>query len=139
MSDDFKLSEESAAAQIDSLLDYYRIKLDRVLPIQGAAIRSDIIDSIRRGEVEVEIGADGIVVKQNLARAYKKIPNTIEYKEVSGRAKQIAMKLAKDADEYERLLLFVGYLTGLDKTLLPDLLSVDNRNMERLGTLLFLA
>jgi len=138
--DDYKLSEESATAQYDLILSYYRLKPERAMSqVQSNMFRADLTDSIRRGEIEVDIGENGISIKQNLVRTYKKIPSTIEYREVGGKAKQIAMKLGGDSNEYDKMLVFVGYLTGIDKTLLPELLSVDNRNMERLSTLLFLA
>lgn len=139
MSEEYKLSEESAFEQYKKLIDYYDIDPSVVLPTQINMLKNVLVKAIRRGALEIEVNENGIEIKQHITKPPKGLSTPLVYQEVTGRAKQIVSQLGESASTYDQMVTFVAFLTKEEKSLLPDLVSKDHKVMEMMGTLLFLA
>ena len=119
---EYKLSAESAEAELDKLLEYYEIDIDD-LPVESIsgikAVLKKMVKFIRLGRLEIKI-EDGIQCIQTLRDSEA----TITYKELTGKAKT-AMGTKEMADQHGRIFALLGALSDGEAVVLklkgPDL------------------
>ena len=119
---EMKLSEESAQEQLNQLLDYYEIDFTDIPTDQKNAfdmIGKKLVKFIRQGRLEIKI-EDGIQCIQTLRNG----TTTIEYKELSGKAKS-AMGTKSAEDGNGRIYALMGALSDGEAAIIqlkgPDL------------------
>lgn len=128
------LSEDSAAAQLDRLIDYYEIELDDLPPASKDSIDATmkkLVKFIRKGRLEINL-EDGIQCIQTLRDGKTKII----YKELCGKAK-IAMGSKIETDHHGRLFALLGALSD-GETAVTQLKGPDLSLAECLGGLFLL-
>lgn len=130
----YKLSEDSAKAVLDKLIDYYEIDFDD-LPASSKdgmeAVFKKLVKFIRLGRLEVKI-QDGIQCIQTLRDG----STTIIYKELNGKAKT-AMGTKKETDQNGRIYALLGALSE-GETMITKLKGPDLSLAELLGGLFLL-
>jgi len=134
--DGYILGEKAAKEQLDKMLKYYRIKVDKIEDkILKNAIKGGIgrlIESIRYGELEFKF-EDGIQTIQHL----KNGKGEIKYREIDGRAKtQMAGK--EPNDHYGKSYALMGALSEWGEDAIQNLKGTDLSLTEVLG-LVFLS
>ena len=125
------LSEESAQAQLDTLLDYYDIDPESMEADQKKAVNfslNKIRSGIRQGFIEIS-DDDGLKITQTLREPPGDV-KSISYNRVTGKAK-VAMK--DNATEHERCYQLVGSITGLGAKAIANLSLNDLKYCEALG------
>lgn len=129
-----KISAESAAAQVDELLDYYDVdpKSD-----MGAAVRSKLIRYYQRGDLEHLRDDKGrIKIRQHLREAPGAV-SAYEYGALTGAAR-VAMDTYNPQEFYQRLHALMGGLSGLGEAALLALTGRDRQVMETLAQVFLL-
>lgn len=118
----YKLSTESAEAELDKLLEYYEIDIDDLPPesISGIeAVLKKMVKFIRLGRLEIKT-EDGIQCIQTLRDS----ETAITYKELTGKAKT-AMGTKETTDQHGRIFALLGALSDGEAVILklkgPDL------------------
>lgn len=113
--DKFKLSEESAAAVIQKILDKYNIDMEADFPSEED--RKDfnrflgkIIKAARLGLLEVKDDDKGFKVIQHMQSGNKDAD--LVYREIDGQAKIASAGVAK-GDNYGRIYSIMGSLSGV--------------------------
>lgn len=134
----YKLSADTAKAELEKLFDYYELDIDEIEDeTMRNAIRQGyerLVKAVRLGRLE--IGADdknGIQVMQTLRRG----GDPIIYREIDGNAKT-AMAGKKTDDHYGKAYALLGSLSNLGETAIKNLKGVDLSLAEVLG-LIFLS
>lgn len=131
---EYKLSEESASAILDKLIEYYEIDLDDLPSASKDSIDATmkkLVKFIRKGRLEINT-EDGIQCIQTLRDGKTKIT----YKELCGKAK-IAMGSKKETDHHGRLFALLGALSD-GETTIAQLKGPDLSLVECLGGLFLL-
>ena len=130
----FKISRESAEAELKRFLDYYEIDGGDFNEEQLKAheqSKERIIKAIRLGRLEV--GEDGFTLIQTLRDPVGE-SSTITYGELRGKAK-VSMKSKSDTDYYGRCYAVLGALSGLGDTAIINLRGVDLSLAECIGSI----
>lgn len=128
------LSEESAQELLDQFTAYYEIDTENLPDALKSAMTyclSHMKRAIRTGRLEIEVGDETIVIKQNLRKELPGVGKTLTYKEVSGAAK-IPMK--EDSGNYGKVYTFLGALSGEGVGAIAKLKGADMSLAESLGT-----
>lgn len=129
---DYKISEESARAQLDELYTYYEINFDDMPDSLKDALKATdrkLVKAVRLGRIE--IGSDGngtIQVIQILRNG-----ETLTYREIDGKAK-VAMGGKDENDSYGKAYALMGSLSGVGEAGIQQLKSHDLSVVECLGT-----
>lgn len=128
---EYKLSEEAAQEQLDSLLDYYEIELEDLPEAQRQAVKASVrklVKAIRIGRLEIDFDGNGaVVVRQNIRAG-----EPLTYREIDGKAK-VAMGNKEANDSYGRAYALMGSLCGLGETAISQLKGPDLSLVETLG------
>jgi hypothetical protein len=106
------LSKETAAAQVQSLLDFYEFDLEDFTQEQKDALNTALRrfeKAVMYGKLEIDCAADHCTVKQHLKRTIPGVSNPIVYKEIFGQAKTA---LRDNMNMYEKIYAFAGVLSG---------------------------
>lgn len=145
---DPKLSIETAAEQLELLLDFYEMDdsdfIDDDTGEVSAAVKSikrKLVKAISKGRLELEMDENGSFtgnIHQHLDGKYKKIESPITYKRLGGVAK-VATKEASDNNKYGKIYAMMGSLCGLGARSMIALTGPDSLAMENLGLLFLLA
>jgi hypothetical protein len=138
---DYKLSNESAIAELDRFMNYYEIDVtgvgeeapDDFVEMIAPAVKR-VVKAIRLGRLEV--GEDGCTLIQTLRNPPGEA-NTITYGEMSGKAK-VAMKGKDINDHFGRMYSMLGSMSGLGENAIMGLKGVDLSLAESLGVLFFI-
>jgi len=126
----YKISEDSAKAELQKLFDYYECDFD-LIP-QGAEeaveqIANQLISAIRQGKLEIDDkNTDkGLTVIQHLKNG-----ETLTYRELKGNDKT---KLSDNLDSQKRLYTLAGILCGLGIDCVLKLPSTDLKVVDALS------
>ena len=133
----FKLSEESATAEFNKILDCYDIdpEKDFTSDMKDAyeQLKIKIVKAIRTGRLNVKNDSDGMKLVQTL----KNGTTTITYNEISATAKMAMASASKD-DSFGKVYEVMGSLSGLGSAAITQLKGSDLIICESLGTLFLL-
>jgi len=131
----YPLSQETAEAVLDKLIEYYEIDLDD-LPIESKsgieAVMKKMVKFIRMGRLEIKT-EDGIQCIQTLRNS----ETTLTYGELTGKAKT-AMGTKEMNDTHGRLFALLGVLCGSGEAVILKLKGPDLSLAECLGGLFLL-
>jgi hypothetical protein len=134
--DKYKLSKETAQAELQKMLDYYEIDIDEIEDKElKKAIKAGydrLIKAVRLERLQV-ITEDGIKIIQKL----KSNGSTVEYREIDGKSK-MAMAGKDEKDYYGKSYALMGSLSGLGENVISNMKGVDLSLVETLG-MIFLA
>lgn len=133
----FKLSEESATAEFNKILDCYDIdpEKDFTSDMKDAyeQLKMKIVKAIRTGRLNVKNDSDGMKLVQTL----KNGTTTITYNEISATAKMAMASASKD-DSFGKIYEVMGSLSNLGSSAITQLKGSDLILCESLGTLFLL-
>jgi hypothetical protein len=127
-----KISEESAQAQILSLLEFYQIDVETMGPDQKKAVDTSLAKVtafVRQGMVDIQAPK----VIQHL-RTPPGAVSAIEYGEVTGK-NMVAMDGRSTDDIYGRIYALLGSVSGLGEDAFRALKGIDLSVAENLGML----
>ena len=127
-----KISEKVARDQLDILLDYYDIELNKLTDDLKSSVDQSVeklIRAVRRGQLQIK-NDDDLKVTQHM----KKGDSVIEYGILSGRSKT-AMANKKDTDYHGRIYAMLGSMSGMGETAILSLTGSDLSVAESLGIL----
>lgn len=146
---EYKLSKESAQAQIDTLFDWYGIEIEDMVKdskSEGGTAAVDVAinklkRAIRRGIVEVteltENDEPTLHIKQTLLRPIGK-KESITYHELTGNARA-AMRSDKTSSDTARMYEFLGIISKEDRLLFRKLRGADIGITDTIGFVFLLA
>ena len=130
----FKISEESATKEIQKILDYYEIDIEKDFDDEYRKVfdqsLSKAIKAVRLGRLSIKIDNEGIKITQSL----KSGSTTITYREIDGVAKIATRSVGKD-DSFGKLYEIMGSLSGLGSDAITKLKGVDLSLCECLGAI----
>lgn len=134
--DKYDISEESAKAQADKLLEYYDTDYEESKLFVKIAYDS-LVNHIRKGRVEVSIGEDGIKVVQNLINPIgkEKQITSFTYGEIKV-SHRIGLDKAQGTNERQYLLL--SMLSGEGIETISKMHGGDVSIADSLGTIFLL-
>ena len=127
-----KISPESAATQVDELLDYYDVVADDREPKDAGvirAMRAKLVRYYQRGRLDHIRDTKGhLVVRQHLVEP----PGTVPVFEYGGQmsAARVAMDAYESQAFYQRMYALMGSLSGLGETAIRALGNRDVAVME---------
>lgn len=134
----YKLSEESAIAQADSLLDWYDKQITEQSPIFLEMAYRDLIILIRKGTIEVLVETDTISVIHHLLKKPTNLDiDTITYGEMLGRHKEVVGKCNPN-NTWERQVTLLAAMSKEDKKVFNSMRGGDTSVVDTLGTLFLL-
>jgi hypothetical protein len=128
------LSQETAAAQLKQLTDYYEFDASLLPDALKNAIESalrQIEAGIMSGRLEIEVTAEKCEIKQHLKRPAPGTPNPLVYHEVSGRAK---IGIRDDSGNYGKMYAFLGALCTEGAAVFQTMRGKDLSLAEALGS-----
>ena len=135
-----KLSLESAEAQLDEMLKYYRIERESIVNEYGKdgveTVCNKLILAIKDGLLEIAVVDGDLKVTQNLQHAPGDDP-TIMYGVLTGAIK-ITLDKYGEGKSYARLHALMGALAGLPPKAMEALKGADYGTMESLSLLFML-
>jgi len=126
---EFKISEESALAELKRLCDYYDVDIDETTQEQSQAVNqilSRLRKSFRAGKLELKEDDNGLSVVQHL-----KNNDTLAYRELKG-ADKAKLSAAGD-DPVKRMHYLMGLLCGYGLDAIGKLSAADLRVVEALS------
>ena len=130
----FKLSEESASKEVQKILDYYDIDIDKDFDAEYKKIFEQsiakAIKAVRLGRLSVKVDDNGISITQSL----KNGKTSLTYREIDGRAKLATATVGKD-DSFGKIYEIMGSLSGLGSSAIAEMKGVDLSLCECLGTI----
>jgi hypothetical protein len=132
------ISEDSAAEQLEILMDYYDIDKNDLENEEGPeavqTLMNGLVRAIRNGRLEIKVDSDQkLIVTQHLKHPPGDI-ETIDYN-IVGQKARLAMDRVKSTKEQERMCAFMGSLSGLGVQGVSSLVGKDMGTMNRLATL----
>lgn len=144
MAREFKISEESAQAQLELFTEWYGIDLDEMLaeadPKTKGAVnlaKAKVIKALRWGALEFKELSDNdgptLIVEQNLMRPIGAL-DKIVYQEVSGLARA-SMKSDDSVNDTARMYQFLAVLSKQDMFTFHKLRGADIGVVDSLGFL----
>ena len=150
---DYKLSEESAQAQIELFLDWYGLDFDELFKKEGdktdrtrEGVKNRLIKCVRKGYIEVKEEAAGgeknssgestLVVMQHLDRAVHG-KQEVKYNEFCGRHRA-AVTVLEGENETAQMYRLLGLVTGEGKEFFDSLRGADIGVADMLGFLFLL-
>jgi hypothetical protein len=139
------ISEESAKAQIDLLIDYYDIDMNDFEGLEETekaevvmvGILKKLERAIRRGRLEITDTDGEPIIRQLLRSKYGSGKTEIVYKPVTGQAK-VAMGRKKENDQTGRIYALLGSLSGDGESTFLGLKGADLVLAENLGLVFLL-
>ncbi len=135
-----KISEDNATKQVDAFLQYYRVDVtgqdENTSAIRVA--REKLVRATMEGRLEFEMRDGDMWVIQTLLKPLAQGKNTIEYRELDGKAK-LQMKHNADTDTHGKIQSLMGGLCKLGGAVMSNMKSVDLSTMESLGLVFLLA
>ena len=109
------VSKDVAEEQFESLLDYYGIEFSHIEiedgPEAAATIKNMLVAAIMRGELEINIGDDGMMVIQNLIYRTDAI-SQITYTDKVAKAR-LAMDQVSPKKAQARMFAFMATMANL--------------------------
>ena len=127
---EYKLSEESAQAELGRLIEYYEVDLDDVAPEQETAVNqimNRLLSAFRQGKLELKEDAEkGLQIMQHLKNG-----DTITFRELKG-SDRTKLEIA-GTDAVKRMHVLVGLLCGLGADAIGKLPAGDLRVTEGLA------
>lgn len=143
------ISEDLAQQQIDMILDYYNINMDKFFKVEvEGSNANEVLEEegfrtlqavIRDGRIEVEIDSDSkLIVKQNLVHRYAHDLSALVYRPLTGRAK-IASQKKKDVSFEEKMYNLLATMCSKNYSIILALEGKDLVAAEAVGGLFLLA
>lgn len=123
---EYKLSQESAWAELRKLIDFYEINLQNIALENGEdafkTLQNVILDNIRRGVIEIDDSDNTLKVTQHLKRPPGDVKEIV-YGEMTGK-QRLAAEKAKGGG-YQKACAYLGSLSGLGADAFELLKQVD--------------
>jgi len=143
MSDENKLSKESAQKELEKFYDYYEIETEDFEKVDGdddesrankaiQRMQLKILKGLMKGKISFKEDDGGFIIV-----LHKKAGDTLEFKELDGFAKA-EMSKKKSSDEYGRIFALTGKMCGLGEHAVKKLKGPELSLVEAIGTTLLM-